>query len=161
MKKILCVWLVMVLVLLCGCQKDGNTNETSVSSGTNFAATVIYDDDVLSFEVPSAERTNHGISYAIVFQNKTDETLNVELSNITLNGEKTDIVLTATVEKGSAASSTLVLPLAVGETATEVGVHLEATTADRWWIDSLVSRDLVFYPVSQTTATATATATTA
>lgn len=161
MKKILCVLLVTALVLLCGCQKEAPAEESVAPSGTDFAATTVYDDDVLSFEVTSAALTDNGISYAVVFKNKTDETVNVEVSNITVNGKQTDIALSATVEKGATSPTTLALPLAIGETAAEVGLHLEVTPANRWWVSSLVSRDLIFYPVPQATATATATATNA
>ena len=140
MKRLLALLLVAGLTLLCGCAFGGNevseVSEVSEPDGTEFAATTVYEDDILTFCVLSATRTETGMAYAAKLENKTGESIKVDLSAITVNGNQTDV-------------------------AKSVGLHLAAASNERWWMDKLVSRDLTFYPVAQPTATATVTATTA
>lgn len=161
MKHILALLLVIALVLLCGCAGGAAKPDEPVYDGTEFAPTTVYEDDTLVFRVLSATLTKTGVDYAAELQNKSDETVNVTLSDVTVNGNKTEVTLSSAVEKKATAAVTLSLPLAKGEVAKSVGLHLAAASGERWWMTDLVDRDLMFYPVPQPTATATATATAA
>lgn len=165
MKRLLALLLVAGLTLLCGCAFGGNevseVSEVSEPDGTEFAATTVYEDDILTFCVLSATRTETGMAYAAKLQNKTGESIKVDLSAITVNGNQTDVALSETLEKNATADVTIAVPLAATDVANSVGLHLAAASNERWWMDKLVSRDLTFYPVAQPTATATVTATTA
>ena len=165
MKRLLALLLVAGLTLLCGCTFGGDevseVSEVSEPDGTEFAATTVYEDDILTFRVLSATRTETGMAYAAKLENKTGESIKVDLSAITVNGNQTDAALSETLEKNATADVTIAVPLAATDVAKSVGLHLAAASNERWWMNKLVSRDLMFYPVAQPTATATVTATTA
>lgn len=164
MKKILSALLILSLVLLCGCTKGGSevsaVQEVSAPNGTEFASTTVYEDDSFSFKVVSAARTDSGMSYAVLFQNKTTEALDVTLSNLSVNDGDvlSDVTLTATVEKNDVFPTTLAVPLSADTVAGKISLHLETVPSGRWWAKTTLSRDLIFYPVAQQSPTATATA---
>jgi len=155
MKKILSVLLIAALVLLCGCAGGKTVQKQATPDGTQFAETTVYDDETLTFKILSATRTEDGIAYSYSFQSKTDAALTLAVTNIAVNATDTDVEIQKDLQGNTVFNGTLDLPLSKGEAASKVSLHLEVTTADRWYTKTLVSRDLVFYPVAQSTATAT------
>lgn len=170
MKKILALFLIFTFVLLCGCAATrDDVSEVSEPNGTEFAPTVICDDDVLTVRVVSAQKTDdvssadNGVTYTLEFKNKTDEAITVDVSGVTVNDTAVDVSLSAPLGKGENQKGLLIVSgetmNAIGATrADRVGLHLKATSNERWWAPVLSEHDLVFYPVAQATATATATA---
>ena len=176
MKQTIALLLTLSLLLLGGCALGGETSEpeeSSVPDITKFAPTTLYEDDLLAIEILSATKptgaggaTDAGVDYAMTLQNKSEESIVVELSGITVNDKAIDASQTVTVKKNEALSVDFPLDgakLAAADItlAEKVGLHVKVTSGERWWMPTLLERDLVFYPIARSTDTGTATATTA
>ena len=172
MKRIFALIAVLSLTLLCGCFGGEPVEVSTVSAPdvTAFAPTTLCDTDILTVRLlsatplPTADGTEGiGLSYRVGFKNKTDEPIVVKFTAVKVNDQMIAADRSFTIEKNAGFESDFPLETAELENAgvkslDTVGLHLTVTSKDRWWMPTLLERDLVFYPTPQTTATATATA---